>query len=482
MSTLVIVVLSLLLLAATAALLFLARAKNQTITQLLEEEKAIVDEERRMFGFLHELGEAISREESHASMYRLIVEGAQRVMESTGGALYLLDPSGQSLIPRFHSDKCVPLVQLPERIGSMAKSSPGSLLSFLRLHSVSAGEGLLGDLFKSQKVEIVDDLRKDGRLGGVVSHFQAHTTAILGPLSFGPQKLGILALTAPKDKRAYNANDFEVFKSIVEQSAFALANALAHQAAAEKKQIEAELRSASEIQRILLPESDPQLEGFEVAGSNIPAKVLSGDYYDYIPLPDGTLGAVIADVSGKGTAAALITAMCRSVLRSMAPTNPSPSAVLSAVNRQLFPDIREDMFISMIYLTLSSEDGMVRLARAGHTLPLLWRSATRKVDALNSAGLAVGIDKGEVFERVTKDISFAMQPGDCLLVYTDGINEALDVKGLEYGEERVQTTLAALAPNGPKAVVEGMIADVEKFLGGRRSHDDITLIAIQKKA
>jgi len=482
MSTLVIVALSLLLLAAVAALVVLTRKKNRTITELLEEEKAIVEEERRMFGFLHELGESISREDSHSAMYRLIVEGAQRVMESSGGALYLLDPTGKSLIPRYHSDKCVPLVQLPERIASMGKSSPSSLLSFLRLHSISAAEGLLGSVFKSQKVEVVDDLRKDSRLGGVVSHFQNQTTTIVGPLSFGPQQLGVLALTASRDKRTYNSNDYEVFQSIVEQSAFALANALAHQAAAEKKQIEAELRSASDIQRILLPERDPEVPGFVVAGKNIPAKVLSGDYYDYIPLPEGGLGAVIADVSGKGTAAAIITAMCRSVLRSIAQGKTSPAAVLGAVNRQLFPDIREDMFISMIYLTLTPSSNQLTLARAGHTLPLIWRRRTGAVESLHSGGLAVGIDKGEVFERVTKDLSFTMEDGDCLLLYTDGVNEALDVKGLEYGEERIHTTLAALAPKGPQAIVEGLIADVEKFLGGRRSHDDITLIALQKKA
>ncbi|MDZ4289112.1 MAG: PP2C family protein-serine/threonine phosphatase [Prosthecobacter sp.] len=482
MSTVVIVVLSLLLVAAAVAFGLMTRKKNQAITQILEEEKAIVEEERRMFGFLHDLGEAISREDSHSAMYRLIVEGVQRVMESTGGALYLVEPSGKSLVPRHHSDKCVPLVQLPERIASMAKSNPASLLSFLRLHSIGIGDGLLGGIFESQKVEVIEDLRKDSRLGGFVSHFHHHATAMVGPLSFGPQQLGVLAVTASRDQRTYNANDYEVFKSLVEQSAFALANALAHQAAAEKKQIEAELRSASEIQRILLPERDPDLAGFAIAGKNIPAKVLSGDYYDYIPLPDGRLGTVIADVSGKGTAAAIITAMCRSVLRSTAPSNISPAAVLGSVNRLLFPDIREDMFISMIYLNLTPGSGSLTLARAGHTLPLLWRKNTGKVESLHSGGLAVGIDKGEVFERVTKDLTFTMEDGDCLLLYTDGVNEALDMKGLEYGEERIQTTLAALAPQGPQAVVDGLIADVEKFLGGRRSHDDITLIALQKKA
>lgn len=479
---LIIAVLSLLLAGAVAALIVITRRKNRAIFHLIEEERAIVAEERRMFGFLHDLGEAITREDSQSAMYRLIVEGAMRVMESNGGALYLLAPGGKVLVPRFHSDHCAPLVDLPERIQAMARTNPSALLSFLRLHSLRLDEGVVGGVFASQRPEIIEELRKDARLLAGGNSFQNNTTVLIGPLSFGPQKLGVLAMTSPKGMRAYSSNDFEVFKSLVEQSAFALANAMAHQAAAEKKQIEAELRAASDIQRILLPERDPELPGFVIAGRNIPAKVLSGDYYDYIPLADGGCGAVIADVSGKGTAAALITAMCRSILRSNAGLSRSPAAVLAAVNRLLAPDIREDMFVSMIYLVCHPQSSRLTLARAGHTVPLLWRRASGRVEELRSGGLAVGIDKGEVFERVTKDLDFQMDPGDCLLLYTDGVNEALDAKGLEFGEERIHSALASLAAQGPQAVVDGLIADLDKFLGGRRSHDDITLIALQKAA
>ncbi|HEY1084568.1 MAG TPA: GAF domain-containing SpoIIE family protein phosphatase [Prosthecobacter sp.] len=481
MSLYIIIALSLLLAACCTALVLISKNKNQAISALLKEEQAIVEEERRMFGFLHDLGEAITREDSQSAMYRLIVEGAMRVLESNGGALYLLDPTGKSLVPRFHSDQAAPLVDLPERIEAMGRTNASALLSFLRLHSVRMNEGLIGSVFAKQQPEIIEDLRKDPRLPGAGA-FQNNITALVGPLSFGPKKLGVLAVTAPRGMRSYNTNDFEVFKSIVEQSAFALANAMAHQAAAEKKQIEAELRAASDIQRILLPEKDPVLRGYSIAGRNIPAKVLSGDYYDYVPLGGSQQGVVIADVSGKGTAAAIITAMCRSILRSNAAGGASPAAVLGAVNRQLAPDIREDMFISMIYLVFDQDTGTLTLARAGHTLPLLWRKATGKVESLHSGGLAVGIDKGGVFERVTKDLTFQMEPGDCLLLYTDGVNEALDSKGLEFGEERIHSALATLAPQGAQAVVDGLIADVDKFLGGKRSHDDITLIALQKAA
>ena len=181
-------------------------------------------------------------------------------------------------------------------------------------------------------------------------------------------------------------------------------------------------------------------------------------------------------------AAALITAMCRSVLRSNASASPSPTAVLGAVNRLLFPDIREDMFISMIFMVLDQATGRVTLSRAGHTYPLLWHKSSNSVEEIKSGGLAVGIDRGEVFERVTKDCSFTLEPGDCLLLYTDGVNEAMDSRGDEFGEGRLKTALAALAPQGARAVVNGLISELERFLGGKRSHDDITLIALQKTA
>lgn len=479
MNPLLFVILALLLLAVIVLLLRANKVKNDAITRLLLEEQAIVEEERRMFSFLHDLGEAISREDSHMSMYRLIVEGAMKVMESSGGALYLLDAAQKNLVPRFHSDHCVPLVEIPERIVSQSKSNPSSVLSFLRLHSVVSSAGLLGDVFQNQRVEVIEDLRKDARLGKMLANLQVGTTAMIGPLSFGPKKLGILAVTAAKDQRTYSTNDFEVFKSLVEQCAFALANAMAHQAAAEKKQIEAELKNASDIQGILLPDKAPALPGYCIAGKNIPARVLSGDYFDYIPLAGGGMGVVIADVSGKGTAAAIITAMCRSILRISSQSTLSPSEALATLNRQMYPDIREDMFVTMVYLVLRS-DGTLTLARAGHTQPLVWRKKTGLVESLKSGGLAVGIDKGNVFERVTKDLAFTLESGDCLLLYTDGVNEALDSKGQEYGEERLHAMLSQQAPHGPQAVIDGLISDVDRFLGGKRGHDDITLVALQK--
>lgn len=482
MSTLAIIFLFLFLIALGALFVVVTRKQKDDLSRLQAEEDAIIAEERRMFGYLHDLAEAISSTDSPGAVHQLIVEGAMRVTESKAGALYLLEPDSQVLVPRHVSDQCPPLVELDDQVVANAQSNAFSLLSFLRLQSITADAGLVGRVFTGQKPELLHDLLSNGGLEGPKHSSQEQTTVMIGPLVSGNRRLGVLAVAANAARRTFSQNDFEVFNSLTEQSAFALANAMAHQEAHAKRQIEAELRSASEIQRILLPDKDPPLNGFVIAGKNIPARVLSGDYYDYIPLDDLRFGAVIADVSGKGTAAALITAMCRSVLRSNASASLAPSAVLAAVNRLLHPDIREDMFISMIYMVLDQATSQVTLSRAGHTYPLLWRKKSNTVEEIKSGGLAVGIDRGEVFERVTKDCSFTLEPGDCLLLYTDGVNEAMDARGDEFGEERIKTVLAALAPQGARAVVSGLIEEVEQFLGGKRSHDDITLIALQKAA
>jgi len=122
-----------------------------------------------------------------------------------------------------------------------------------------------------------------------------------------------------------------------------------------------------------LPAGAPEIAGFEIAGINIPASHVSGDYYDYISIDEDHWGIAIADVSGKGVPASLIMAMCRSVLRSVAGTGESAAGVLRQVNRQLYPDIREDMFISMAYLVIQKSADAIMLARAGHDAPLLFR-------------------------------------------------------------------------------------------------------------
>ncbi len=303
---------------------------------------------------------------------------------------------------------------------------------------------------------------------------------MVAPLLYAKQNMGVLALANSRMGSPFSQNDFVVFKSITEQSAFALYNAIIYSEANEKKRLDHDLAIARDIQRILLPAEAPIVNGFEISGVNVPARQVSGDYFDYIKVDDERLGVAIADVSGKGIPASLIMAICRSVLRSQAIGNPSPADVLQKVNRQLYPDIKEDMFISMAYLVLDHVRGGVTLARAGHDAPLLYQQKSQNVTPLKTPGMVVGIDSGDVFDRLTTDVAVPLERNDCILLYTDGITEALDNEGNEFGLERTIGSVQSSAKEGAQAVVTRLIDDLRNFVGSTPQNDDITMIAIRK--
>ena len=267
---------------------------------------------------------------------------------------------------------------------------------------------------------------------------------------------------------------------MAEQSSFALGNSIIHREAMEKKHLENELNTASEVQRILLPSKSPNLDGYLISGLNVPAKIVSGDYYDYFKIDENRLGIVIADVSGKGVPASLITAMCRSVVRANASNNHCPAEVLKKVNRQLFPDIREDMFISLAYLIVEANSGKIQIARAGHDAPLHYSSKTQNINPINAPGIAIGIDSGDVFDKSIKSMELKVEKGDILLLYTDGVNEASDIRGEEFGTDRLNQTLANTSGLGAEKVVKAIQNEVISFSGDVPQNDDITLIAVEK--
>jgi sigma-B regulation protein RsbU (phosphoserine phosphatase) len=437
-------------------------------------------EESLVFDFLHGLGEAFRETIRPGELHRLIVEGATRILDAQGGALYLTDRTGGKLTPAFVSKGCPPLVEVPPNILEQAAGTPIALESYLRLHPITPGEGVIGRVWKAGQSVCFNELSAVPELAKLRGSAFGTASLMAAPLSYGEQDLGVLAVANGPMGAPFSQGDFVVFKSIAEQSAFALYNAIIYSMANEKKRLDHDLEIARDIQRILLPAEAPAINGFQISGINVPARQVSGDYFDYIRVDDERLGVAIADVSGKGVPASLIMAICRSVLRSEAARNPSPADVLRKVNRQLYPDIKEDMFISMAYLILDHERDGIMLARAGHDAPLLYKRRSQSVTPVKSPGMVLGIDSGNVFDRITSDFAVPLKRDDCLVLYTDGVTEALNTEGDEFGLERTIESVRASATDGARAIVKRVIDDVRNFTGSNPQNDDITLIAIRK--
>lgn len=437
-------------------------------------------EEHRMFTFLHDLGLAIENDPSLSLLSRIIVDGIEKVVSARGGAIYFINSDGNYLTPSYLSERCPPLIGIPVEIRKKAERDPRALESHLRLSRVPLDEGILGHCLSAREPIHVEDIKNHPAFRDAFTRYTDNVSALLSPLRHANKDLGVLVVARHREDGPFTANDFAVFRSAAEQSSFAIGNARIHREAHEKRAIEGELKNAREVQRILLPQENPVVSGYRISGTNLPARIISGDYYDYIDLGEEKIGIAIADVSGKGVPAGLMMAMCRSVLRSVAISHPSPSVVLAAVNRQLFPDIREDMFISMAYSILNYKTNTLTLSRAGHEPALLFRRKTGEVELLRSPGLALGIDSGMVFERVTRDEEVTLDSGDCVLFYTDGVKEALDDSEEEFGMDRICESFRSAAPLGAEAVLERIQAELKQFTGEGPQMDDITLVAIEK--
>jgi phosphoserine phosphatase RsbU/P len=457
-----------------------AYLQTRRIRRLERSHEEIQVEETLVFDFLHGLGEAFRETIRPQELHRLIVEGAVRILDAHGGALYVTDRTGGKLTPAFISKGCPPLVDVPSNILQQAAANPIALETFLRLRTVAPREGVIGRVWQTGQAVCLNEFSEAPELAQLRGSAFGSVSVMATALRYGDQDLGVLALANGPMSAPFSQADLVVFKSIAEQSAFALYNAIIYSMANEKKRLDHDLEIARDIQRILLPSEAPAINGFQISGINVPARQVSGDYFDYIQVDQERLGVAIADVSGKGVPASLIMAICRSVLRAEAARNPSPADVLRKVNRQLYPDIKEDMFISMAYLVLDHQHDGVTLARAGHDAPLWYQRQSQTVTPVKSPGMVVGIDSGSVFDRLTVDFAVPLERNDCLVLYTDGVTETLNSEDDEFGVDRMMQSVRASANDGAQAVVKRIIEDVREFTGSVPQNDDITVIAIRK--
>ncbi len=249
----------------------------------------------------------------------------------------------------------------------------------------------------------------------------------------------------------------------------------------ERASSERDLRVAGEIQQHLRPRVFPDISEVEIEALATTSMLIGGDYYDVLPVDGRRWGFVVADVSGKGAGAALMMAECRATLRLCAAGELSPAAVLKRVNRAIQPDMRPGMFISLFYGILDLDTNVLRFCRAGHEPALLLRRGATAPELLPGAGLALGLDEGPLFDQIIEEGEMPLQPGDLLALYTDGITEACNAAGEEFGRDRLG---AALQRNDERAlpdVARRVDRYVRNFSALTPRHDDRTLMLIRPR-
>src|ERR687891_9772 len=244
----------------------------------------------------------------------------------------------------------------------------------------------------------------------------------------------------------------------------------------ERERIEQELRVARSIQQASLPESVPELEGWQITPYYQPAREVGGDFYDFFELPEGRLGLVVGDATGHGMPAALVMATARSMLRAVSQgTEYSPGGVLGRVNNALATDIPPNMFITCFYAILEPESGRLLYANAGHDLPYVWQSG--EAEELRARGMPLGLMPGMSYEQ--KEI--VLDVGEGVFFYSDGLVEAHDPEGEMFGFPRLRALIAKHAEEG--ALEEVLLEELHSFVGeGWEQEDDITLLTLRRSS
>ena len=255
---------------------------------------------------------------------------------------------------------------------------------------------------------------------------------------------------------------------------------VAHQRELETKALEHELNIAREIQYNLLPKEIPTIPGYEIAARYFPCFEVSGDYYDIMQLDNDNLGIIVADVSGKGVPASMIMTMARSLIRMESERNLSSADTLKKVNRILARDLRRGMFVTAMYCILNIRTGMLKVSSAGHNPLVVWRNDQKRHELFNPNGIALGFDRGPVFDRTIKEESILMNPGDFVVSFTDGVTESMDENDEELGGDRFYKLVGDMHKLEPQRFIDAVMKHLEEYKGQAAQHDDITLVCIKR--
>lgn len=286
------------------------------------------------------------------------------------------------------------------------------------------------------------------------------------------------SLAQPWDQQALTAL-FPAVKTLADQVASALHQAKIYEETLAYQRAAQEIAFAGKIQSSFLPNEMPRLKGWELAVTLLPARETSGDFFDFIPLPDGKIGILVADVADKGLGAALYMALSRTLIRTYAIEylDSPPEVIFFSANERILQDARANLFVTAFYGILDQETGILTYCNAGHNPPYLFSPGNNNaITSLKPTGMPIGIEEQALWEQA----SIQIQPGDVLVLYTDGIPDAMNSAEEHFKEERlVDTTLANLSLSAQELQTE-ILKRVQEFVGETPQFDDITLLVLRR--
>jgi len=332
------------------------------------------------------------------------------------------------------------------------------------------GEGLIGHVAVTGKPYVSPEVRHDPRY---INARPRTNSEMVAPIISNNEVIGVFDLESD-DLNAYSNDDLEVLMLLSSQVAIIIEKVMLHEQLIEKQRVETQLEVARQVQLELLPARDPQLEGFEISAYNFPTEEVSGDYYDWVRIYDDQIGVVIADVSGKGVPAALLMAFLRASLRAATHIGYSPHISMTKVNYLLWESIERNQFVTAFYGILDATNRTLAYANAGHNPPLL----------MEADGAARFQERGGVPLGMFRDSRYyeyflTIDSGQLLVLYTDGLTEAMNSAEEEYGRDRLVEAVRKCRDLSTREMIEYIHRDLIAWTDGQGAHDDVTIFIIK---
>ena len=342
---------------------------------------------------------------------------------------------------------------------------------------VPFGRGIAGWVVEHRQGVIVNDVQHDPRFYPEVDRHTGYLTRSLmaAPLIVNERAIGAVEVSNKPDD--YTAADLDLLGTIAGSAAIAIENARLYLVAVEKGRLEREMQVAREVQASLLPRTIPHISGWEFAARWQPQREVAGDYYDFIPAEDAShLGLVIADVTDKGMPAALFMALTRSIVRASVVTASSPLDGIQRANRLVCADATGGMFVTLFYGELNTTTGELAYVNAGHNAPLLYQAGLAQLVKLIRTGMPLGVEYWSAYEQR----SVQLQPGDFVVLYTDGVTDAVNAQEQEFGEERLRRVILENRAAPAADMLAAVVRALEAFTGATAPFDDITLVVARR--
>ncbi len=331
---------------------------------------------------------------------------------------------------------------------------------------------IVNSVIESKEAILSADAATDEQFSAAQSivDFQIHSMMCAPLIGTENDVLGVLQIDTHDQRHQFGEEDLELMASVAIQAAVAVENAQLHEAALREVGLKRDLNLAHKVQQGFLPDAPPDVENYEFFDYYHPARFLGGDYFDYVPLPDGRLAVVLADVSGKGVSASLLMAKLSAEMRFSLLSEPTPEGAVARLNTVFCESRWEDRFVTLALMVLHPRSHEVCIVNAGHMAPLLRHAnATVEPVAQELSGLPIGVAEGMDYEPYTINMAI----GDSLTAYTDGIPDAQNVRDEFYGTDRLLAKMSEPSAGGVESLGRRVIDDVRRFAGAQAQTDDM---------